>query len=158
MIRSRILSTRNGTTLMLLCLLVLAGCSAQGAQFNTLPTLGQGEAMITVYRPSAFGLSGAWPDIHVDGQKRGELKNGGYLLLRVPPGGHLVEMKGPITRWDIRAETLSCKPDIKAGETAFIKMLITSTWHPLGLRTTVTFKFVNRDTAIQELSSLSESK
>jgi len=158
MVRSRVIGLGNGTALMLLCWLVLGGCSAQGTRFSALPALGQDEALIVVYRPSAFARSGTWPDIYVDGQKRGELKNGGYLFLRVPPAGHLVEVKGPVMRWDIRAEPLSCKPEVCAGETVFIRLLTTSDRYPLAVQITTALGLVNREVALRELSSLCESQ
>lgn len=154
MTRLLVVTWRHGVVCLFFCGLNLAGCNAQGTRFSGLPPLAQDEALIIVYRPSAFADSGTWPDIHVDGQKRGELKNGGYLMLRVPPGGHIVEMKGPPTRWDIRKGTLSCQPELKAGETAYLRLLTTIK----GLRVTGKFGPVPRETALQELPALCESQ
>jgi hypothetical protein len=54
---------------------------------------------IVIYRPSTFVNKAAYPNVYVDGELKGTLRNGGYLELDVPPGAHKIKLQRRMT-WD----------------------------------------------------------
>ena len=106
--------------------ILLIGCNAQGPEFSSAPDLGQNEAAIIVYRPSSILLATAAPDIYLDGQKRGTLKNAGYLMFRVPTGSHLVEAKAGGLDWDAQVGELRWMVNARPGQTHFVRLNIRS--------------------------------
>jgi len=106
--------------------ILLIGCNAQGPEFSSPPELGENEAAIIVYRPSSLVLATAAPDIYLDGQKRGQLKNGGYLVFRVPAGSHLVEARAASLDWDAQVGELRWMVTARAGRTHFLRLKVRS--------------------------------
>jgi hypothetical protein len=71
--------------------LLIGGCAATGARFSPEPAVGNGKALVYVYRPSIAVNCCVAPYIFINSQKQGQLKNGGYLVVAVDPGPLTVE-------------------------------------------------------------------
>ncbi len=81
----------------------LVGCAATGPLFSPEATLANdGYAKIFVYRPSRFANSAGYPQITLDGETKGGLKNGGFLIIKATPGTHTL-IQEHSWKWDIRA-------------------------------------------------------
>jgi hypothetical protein len=72
----------------------MAGCAAEGPEFQAMkPTIG-GQGMIYVYRPKTpIGTRGEDPYIEIAGKDMGRLKSGGNVGLAVPAGEHDVTIR-----------------------------------------------------------------
>ena len=70
------------------------------------------KAMIYFYRPNRFEGSGTNPEVYVDGQKAGHLRNGESLSVYVTPGQHVIHSQG---------NAVNVFVDAKAGETYDVK-------------------------------------
>ncbi|HUT37301.1 MAG TPA: DUF2846 domain-containing protein [Planctomycetota bacterium] len=153
---SRSLKRLEAVACTLAAALVVTGCSATGPLFSGLPRVQSNEAAIIVYRPSCFTLSGAYPNVYLDGVKQAALRNGGYVELRVPPGEHVVEAKGSILHWDGRVPVLTRRMRVEAARIGFVRLTIASgSSHGGGLLgVTVTLDAVSQEAASRELSSL----
>ena len=116
----------GGAMLLILPAALVVGCGAQGPEFSSLPELGEDEAAIVVYRPSSLVLAATAPDIYLNGQKQGQLKNNGYLVFRVPTGRHLVEAKGSTLDWETQVGDLAWLVAARAGRTHFVRLNIRS--------------------------------
>lgn|GEM_PF-6471638 len=74
--------------IVVLCLFV-SGCAATGPKFTySEPSLTQSK--IYLYRKYSFVGSAASPNIYMDGEIKGKLHTGGYVLMSVVPGVHEV--------------------------------------------------------------------
>jgi hypothetical protein len=60
---------------MLFSLLLMLGCSASGPKFTKLDVVKQDNALIYVYRPSAFVNGGMAPYVYINYIKKLKLKN-----------------------------------------------------------------------------------
>jgi len=118
----RVLLSAGGTVILPAILLI--GCNARGPEFSAMPYVRADEAAILVYRPASVVLAAAWPDIYLNGNQRGQLKNGGYLVLRVPPGRHLVQAKGSAFTWSAHVDDLSWMVTAHPGQSHFIRLTV----------------------------------
>jgi hypothetical protein len=75
---------------LLLAGLLLAGCTATGPIFNGVAKVNPDKAVAYFYRQAAFYGSGTCPDLVIDEEEIGCLKNGGYFEVTLEPGDHLV--------------------------------------------------------------------
>jgi hypothetical protein len=76
----------------LLSLLLLAACSATGADFQPVAAT-PGKGVVHVYRTSNFWGYGDAPQVTVDGKAIGTLRNAGFLTAQVEPGTHVIEVR-----------------------------------------------------------------
>jgi len=76
------------TILVLLSIFLLTGCAASGQNFSTLEAVSNTEGKVYIYRPNKFFQGGTWPTVFINGEKRFELKNQGYIVFNLPPGQH----------------------------------------------------------------------
>jgi len=89
--------------MFLIVLGILSGCAATGQQFSIMDLgVNNSDAVIYLYRPSRFANSAGYPKITLDGENKGGLKNGGYLVFRVSPGSHTITQEYSWT-WDFKA-------------------------------------------------------
>jgi|TARA_R110001583_G_scaffold43838_3_gene139257 hypothetical protein len=68
----------------------LVGCTATGPLFNGVSEARSDKAIAYFFRQAAFYGSGSCPDLVIDGEKIGCLKNGGFFEVILEPGNHLV--------------------------------------------------------------------
>lgn len=73
---------------LILMLVLVSGCVASGPKFSNLVEARSGFSTIYVMRKTkSYGFAYC-PPVSLDGKEVGCLKNGGYLVLKVPPGSH----------------------------------------------------------------------
>jgi len=70
----------------------LLGCAASGPQYSEHSASKASAGVIYVYRPTRAVNCCVAPAVYVDGVKRGELKNGGYLVYDLAAGKHSVQV------------------------------------------------------------------
>ncbi|MDQ6989343.1 MAG: DUF2846 domain-containing protein [Mariprofundaceae bacterium] len=104
-------------------LAMLGGCGAGGAKFSGLEQIADNSAQVYIYRPSSFIQSANYPDLALDGQEIGQLKNGGYLRFTVPAGEHNLSVTGNVMMWIHRDRNVPLK--LEAGKTYFYKLTVT---------------------------------
>lgn len=67
----------------------MAGCaSVKTAELAQLPTVKDDQALVYVYRESAFVGGGVSYDVYLGEKKVGGLTNGSFFFVDVPPGEH----------------------------------------------------------------------
>ena len=77
--------------------LTAIGCAATGPQFEPV-ILSENQAVVYVYRPGQdYVGSAVAPNIMVDGERVGRLKNNGYSYKIVTPGEHEVSCTTEVT-------------------------------------------------------------
>jgi hypothetical protein len=94
----------------------LAGCASLGDAYAPTPLRNTSLARVYVYRPSAFAGSARSPDIVMDGEDRGELPNGGYLVVELPAGDHLASQRS------LGSECCEVPFKVVAGSTYYLRM------------------------------------
>jgi len=148
-------------------ILSMIGCTASslipaasGAKFSGVPPVGANEANIVIYRPPLAINSGTYPYIYIDRAKKARLENGGYLVLPVQPGDHLVEAKGSFMHWDTRAGVVASDLNTHIGKTYFLRFRIIPIRAYASGRHDVrcSFELVGSEVALKELESLRLSK
>ena len=106
--------------LFVLLLALLAGCSAGGKQFSGLEKPNFSYAQVYIYRPSALQQSGIFPDLKLDSEFFGKLKNGGYLSIKVEPGKHKLAVAGNYLQWNYLPRTFDVS--FEGGKTYFYRL------------------------------------
>ena len=100
----------------------LSSCGAGGAKFSGLEKPKESMAQVYIYRPSAFVQSGNFPDVALDGNEIGQLKNGGFLHFNAPAGKHTINLSGNVMQWIHKDANIPVT--LKAGETNFYKLTV----------------------------------
>ena len=85
-----------------LACLCLAACSSTPTPEVDIPPNPPppGIARIHLYRQAHFIGCGAFPAVVVDGVKRGNLTNGSYFDIDLPPGQHHLVIGGNVLEWE----------------------------------------------------------
>lgn len=75
--------------------ILLVACSATGPRFDAhnADMVSSNDSHIYLFRNSAFMESGTYPIVMLDGKEVGELRNGGFLLMKTKPGPHLITVQ-----------------------------------------------------------------
>ncbi len=73
-------------------LATLAGCVASGPKFTEIARPIEGKGNVYLFRQTAFYGSGSCPNIFLDTNKIGCLRNGGFFLLELEPGYHEIAL------------------------------------------------------------------
>lgn len=73
-----------------ICLTILVSC-ATGKKFKPESQPKDDVSRLYVYRPWAFAGSIGRPDIRIDGKEYGTLTNGGYAVIDLTSGDHILE-------------------------------------------------------------------
>lgn len=71
----------------------LTGCAATGEKFTGVVPFSDGFSTLYIYRESRFVGGGECPDMFLDNQDIGCLKNGGFMKVKVSPGNHILEVR-----------------------------------------------------------------
>lgn len=96
--------------------LVLTGCTATGPKFEQVAEPKEYTAVAYFFRQAAFYGSGSCPDLVIDDEEVGCLKNGGFFEVELMPGEHTVLFdKGT---WEPDKD-LRAKISVKAGVVYF---------------------------------------
>lgn len=86
---------------------LLFGCSASGPMYEPLQSA-DNNAVLYIYRLPKFFRSAAYPWVYLDGVEQAPLKNGGYLAFEIPPGKHVLSVKGKsLDQWDFADQKIS---------------------------------------------------
>lgn len=108
--------------LIIAALALMTGCGAGGAKFSGLEKPTDNLAQVYIYRPSAFVQSGNFPDMALDNQEIGQLKNGGFLKFKAPAGKHSLSITGNVMQWIHKDATATLT--FEAGKTYFYKLTV----------------------------------
>lgn len=106
---------------LLSLLLFLSGCSASGPRYQSTQLTSQSNGLIYIYRPAQFVNGGGYPEILINNESIGPLKNGGYLYAEVSPGRYHVRSKGNVMHWLLPDQ--STVIDVRSGETVYLRLL-----------------------------------
>lgn len=114
---------------LLACVAILlfqSGCAAwvaSGRQFEPLP-VSTAKATVYVYRPEHFFFAGRVPNLFIDGNDVGSLRDSGYLALEVTPGQRrftlAAEGGGRSIWWPV--QSLSVNLQAKAGQQHYLRL------------------------------------
>ena len=144
---------------------LLSGCGAGGAKFSGLEKPSHDMAQVYIYRPSAFVQSGNFPDLALDGNPVGQLKNGGFIKFSAPAGDHTLNITGNVLQWIHRDANMPLK--LEAGKTHFYKLTVSMGGSSTGNSINVGFgqhhsfgffQITDEKEALADLSELNESK
>ncbi len=75
---------------LILTFVLLSGCSANGPTFQNLAVPTQNKSIVYFYRQAAFYGAANCPNLIINGNKIGCLKNGGFLQIELEQGEHTV--------------------------------------------------------------------
>ena len=100
-----------------LALVLLAGCAATGVPFVAQDNADLANATVHVYRPARAVNCCVAPYILINDEKRGQLKNGGYMSFVVPPGPITVEAINESAGF----KSLKLTLDGKAGQSYYLR-------------------------------------
>ena len=109
--------------LIIFLTLFLTGCAGvgyggkQGSPFVSLDPIKDGWGQIYIYRPYQKFWLLAYPNISVNGEIVGELRNGTYISIDVPPGEHDLEVIKN-SYWAIQ---MFSKVSVQSGQRVFIR-------------------------------------
>jgi hypothetical protein len=130
----------------LLSVLFIAGCAASGPMYPAEAGIAIESGNLVVFRPYRFLSGGVYPDVYMDDQKVGILRNGGYIRRDVGSGSHVL-------RIGKKSETIT----ISNNERFFFRY--THKWALFGLLEFVpaTLNAVDEKSAIDELKETKQS-
>lgn len=154
----------KNSILIILALILCAGCAATGQKFVPANTMKSDEGIIYVYRPHRAANSGGYPVITLDGIKQGVLKDGGYLVVRAREGKHKVEQQYSIWNWDINANPVTL--NIKPGNNYYVRLLtdasasieMVGNVRMLMTKRGASFVSIDESLALEEIRNLNYSK
>jgi hypothetical protein len=90
----------------LLSIILLAGCTAQGPVYQASGPIASNEAELIIYRKRLFAGSGTYPVIMAGDRIIGELRQGGFLRVRLPPGRTTLTTAGNFMFWPWKSDPL----------------------------------------------------
>jgi len=138
--------------LILICLPGLtAGCTASGPAFGEPSHAPQGDALVYVYRLHYPSLRNSYPDVYVNGEQRGPLKDEGHLVYRLRQGTATIEVRGNGVRWPRLAASVT--PILQSERTYFFKYTAEQSFVGAELQTRVRLEEMPREQAIKELQT-----
>lgn len=112
----------------LLIIIFLTGCASQpssglggkqGTPFPGFESDSENSGYIYVYRPEKFFWFKAYPNVSVNGEVVGELRNGTYIVVSVPEGEHSVTVHRN-GYWGVPDSQI--KLFVKNGDSAFVEV------------------------------------
>lgn len=137
-------------------LALLHGCGATGARFQALQSPPADAALVYLYRPSNLGGYGAFPTVHIGGKPVGELKDGGYLLVTLPPGEHALTLPRS-GLWPYDGKEIPLR--VAAGRRYFFRLMTTvESRGASAYQHVATMRLVNEAQALPEIVGLNESR
>jgi Protein of unknown function (DUF2846) len=98
---------------LLVGVLVIAGCATLGPAFQPVSNISEGMGLIYIYRESAFIGGGVSYDVKVGDTVVTTLHNGGYYPYLVKPG--------EVELWAKTEAKSAVTVDVKAGEVYYVK-------------------------------------
>jgi hypothetical protein len=103
----------------LLLVIVIFGCSAKGALFAA-PEPSDAPLLI-VYRIKHVENGGMFPQLLLDGQEVGNLKQGGYIYIETTPGEHVLTVKDEfVWKWGIDTQPITI--ELESGEIRYVRL------------------------------------
>lgn len=152
--------------ILLLSALLLTGCTGtgfggqRGQPFAGLESLNATNGQIYVYRPYKKFWLKAYPNISVDAEIAGELRNGTYVVIELPPRKYnLAILQNEY--WAI--PDMTTEIEVKAGERLFYRVaaiwedMSVDVYGPIGLvsfSTKARFELVAEEVAVREINDL----
>ncbi|MBK6510723.1 MAG: DUF2846 domain-containing protein [Haliea sp.] len=110
------------TFISVLIAVLLTACAASGPQYSAHKATTAEAAVIYVYRPSRAVNCCVAPVVYLDDARRGDLKNGGYLVFEVPAGKHAVQVGDGTHGFDAQVQEFQAE----AGKSYYLKWVIGS--------------------------------
>lgn len=107
---------------------MLAGCAATGAPFALEKNISSNKAVIYIYRPEIAINCCVSPNIFINNENIGQLKNGGYLSTVVVPGSITAEAINKNVGFKSLKLTIDAKPD----QTYYLRWSAAATHTTLG--------------------------
>ncbi|MGH8397597.1 MAG: DUF2846 domain-containing protein [Gammaproteobacteria bacterium] len=102
---------------------LLGGCaSASGPLFDSDTKPQPQKALILFFRPDLFYAGGASPDVYVDNAKVGSIDNGGYIVINLEPGGHVVTVPHNFWNWDEECSPVELQ--VTASKTYYVELAL----------------------------------
>jgi len=143
----------RGRLLILICLLGLtAGRTAGEPAFAERSHVSQSdEALVYLYRLHYPGLRNSYPDVYVNGEQRGSLKDEGHLVYRLRQGKATIEVKGNGVQWPRIAASVT--PILQPERTYFFKYTAEQGFVGTELETRVRLEEMPREQAIKDLQT-----
>jgi hypothetical protein len=103
-------------------MILLVGCSATGPIFKPESTTNSSRATVYIYRPFQYFNAGGWPKIYINGKEKFSLKNNGYGVIRLKPGGYEVKAEGSMLFTNWYPGPTSINLSVKAGNEYYIRV------------------------------------
>ena len=151
-----------------LLLTLLSGCIGLGGQKGSLfkefeaPRAGTGQ--IYIYRPYKLFWLKAYPNVMINEVLVGELRNGTYVVVNIPPGNHEITLPSN-SFWAIPDMTAKLK--IEAGERIFLRVgarldhvlpMYFGAFGVVSMSASAVMTSVNEDLATEEIVELLKSE
>lgn len=102
--------------------LLLLACNATGPKFTQLESLDTNQAKVYIYRPWAMLDGTAAPTVQVDGTDRFDLSNGGYEIVTLSPGTHMLTVKKGALMSNWRADEMNIEYKFEANKNYFVRL------------------------------------
>jgi hypothetical protein len=127
---------------------LLAGCAStpSGEAFSKLIAPRADRALVYLYRPDEYYGKGLAFTVLVDDQEKGNIGNGGYLILPLDARKHTIRVKGLAYKDEPR------EIDVPAGGMGFLKIVTTKGFG--GLSAKLTLEAADQSKATAELAGL----
>lgn len=109
-------------------LVMLSGCAATGAPFALEQEVSKNKATIYIYRPEIAVNCCVAPNISINNENIGQLKNGGYLSAIVSPGSITVEAVNK----NVGFKSLKLTIDAESGQIYYLRWAAAATHTTLG--------------------------
>ena len=140
--------------LLIVAVLIIAGCSATGAKFSGLVLPKESKSVLYIYRPDTFVNGGLAPYLFINDKKKEKLKNGGYQVFSLFPGVYKLTLDGNTFEWPYRKVELQV--EAKENEIVFVRVgsSISSTYvigNVAGATTNMSMYVVKKGIAMEEI-------
>ncbi|MEM7542916.1 MAG: DUF2846 domain-containing protein [Pseudomonadota bacterium] len=140
----------------------LVGCGASGPAYKAAASSDNSLATIYIYRPKTLFNWGGSPGVFLDGNREFDLKMGGYGVLRVKPGKHVIIVKGRtlIDNWYPGPVTMEL--NLSAGSESYLRLRPKGVVVPAGNIVTTSSSaellLLDKDKALPELTKMRSSQ
>jgi hypothetical protein len=142
------LKRTTSITLSVLASLGLGACAStpKGETFSKLVEPRAEVALLYLYRPDEYYGKGLAFKVAVDGQEKGDIGNGGYLVIPLTPGKHAIQVKGLAYKDEPR------DIEVQKGGIDFLKVVTTKGFG--GFTAKLTLEGADRAKAVSDLKPL----
>ena len=142
---------------LIVAMACIVGAVPAEAQFRPIAAPAD-QGVVYIYRHRAFVGGGIRPRIGVDDSVVGELSNGRYLAIALPPGPHILSVV-PLRRLSVRMDpqAVPIQLNIEAGHSTYVRVTIgphAFSIDGIPLAWATTFELVGESHALIELPEL----